>query len=212
MSLFLLIFCFVYFSTNSRVLLFPCFLLLLNIWLIYNDDDALGLLLYCIYACVCVCFCSLCFGSLALHFVVVDGRLDGVLGEHGAVQLDRWQAELLGYVGVLDLERVLGRLALDPLGGERARGDGRAAAERLELGVDDLALVVHAYLQLHDVATGGRAHQAGAHVRLAFVERADIARILVVVEHLLVIAAASCRRRRLDADERSQQHTVSRYH
>lgn len=40
---------------------------------------------------------------LALGPVVLDGRLDGILSEHGAVKLDGWKAELLSNLGVLDL-------------------------------------------------------------------------------------------------------------
>ena len=48
----------------------------------------------------------------ALHLVVGDGGLDGVLGEDGAVDLDRRQRQFLGDVGVLDLQRLVERLAL----------------------------------------------------------------------------------------------------
>lgn len=40
------------------------------------------------------------------------------------------------------------------------------------------------HLQLHDIATGRGAHQAGAHVLGIAVEGADVARVLVVIHHL----------------------------
>ena len=59
------------------------------------------------------------------------------------MQLDWREAKLLGDVAVLDGGGLLQRLALHPLGGERAGGDGRPAAEGLELGVDDLPILVN---------------------------------------------------------------------
>src|SRR4051812_20836820 len=58
---------------------------------------------------------------------VGDGGLDGVLGQNRAVDLDRRQRQLLGDLAVGDLDRVVHRLALPPLGDERAGRDGRAA-------------------------------------------------------------------------------------
>lgn len=100
------------------------------------------------------------------------------------MQLDRRQGQLLGDVRVLQLAGLVDRFALHPLGGQRAGRDRRAAAERLEFGVDDLAVVVHLDLQLHDVAAGGRTDQPGAHRHVLLVQRADVARILVVLQHL----------------------------
>ena len=42
-------------------------------------------------------------------------------------------------------------------------------------------------LQLHDVAALGRADQAGAHVGLVLVHRADVARIVVVIDNFIAI-------------------------
>ncbi len=63
------------------------------------------------------------------------------------MDLDRWQGELLGDIGVLDLLRLIQGLALDPLGQQRAGCDRRSAAVGLELGVFDDALVVDLDLQ-----------------------------------------------------------------
>lgn len=57
-----------------------------------------------------------------------ETNLDSVLGEHGAVELDRGQAELLCDLGVLDLAGLLEGHALDVLGDERRRGNGRSAS------------------------------------------------------------------------------------
>ena len=59
------------------------------------------------------------------------------------MDLDWRKGEFLDDVGVGDGEGLVDGLALDPLGGEGAGGDGRAAAEGLEFGVlDDLGLGV----------------------------------------------------------------------
>src|SRR5437763_389111 len=108
--------------------------------------------------------------ALLLLLVVLDGRLDGVLGQHGAVDLDRRQAQLLDDRGVLDLHRLLDRLALEPLGRQAAGGDGAAAAERLELRVLDPARHrVDLDLQLHDIAALGRADDTGPDVDVGLV-------------------------------------------
>src|SRR5947208_924559 len=49
---------------------------------------------------------------LLLLLVVADGRLDGVLGEHRTVDLDRRQAQLLDDGRVLDVQRLVEGLAL----------------------------------------------------------------------------------------------------
>src|SRR5262249_26969928 len=95
---------------------------------------------------------------------------------------------MLGDLGVLDLLRLVDRLALDPLGRQRAGGDRRAAAEGLELGVLDPAVGAYPDLQLHDVATGRRADEPGADAGIVLVQRADIARVLVVLDQFVAIA------------------------
>ena len=79
--------------------------------------------------------CLLDVGILGV--VVGDGGLDAVLGEHAAVQLDRWQAEFLGNVCVLDLRGLVQRHPADELGEVRGRGNGASAAKGLELDVGD---------------------------------------------------------------------------
>src|SRR4051812_35717436 len=86
-----------------------------------------------------------------------------------------------------DLLRLIEGLALHPLGRERARSDGRAAAEGLELCIGNLAVRPDLDLQLHHVAAGGRADQAGADIALGLVEGTDVARIVVVIEQLFAI-------------------------
>lgn len=51
-----------------------------------------------------------------LGLVVLHGRLDGILGEHGAMQLDGRELKVGGDVGVLDGHALLDGLALEPLG------------------------------------------------------------------------------------------------
>lgn len=174
--------------------------------------------------------------------VVGDGGLDGVLGEHGAVDcraggrlsagahgisrrgvvqrargfqltLDGREAELLGNVDVADLgsiihcvtgyvsivgqarmrcerrsppagtmERLLTSHALDERRQVAGAGDGRTAAERLELGIGDGArLLVDLDLELHDVAAGGRADEARPDGRVLLVHGPGIPRPAVVI-------------------------------
>lgn len=80
---------------------------------------------------------------------------------------------------------------LNPLGGEAGAGNRRAAAERLELALDNLAGVVDANLELHHVAARGRADEARADVRVVLVEASDVARVLVVVDDAVVVGAGA---------------------
>src|SRR3989441_4719860 len=123
-----------------------------------------------------------------LLFAVRQRRLDRVLGEHRAVDLDGRQLQLIHDVGVLDLGRLVNRLALQPLGGQARRRDRAATPERLELRVlDDSGLEVHLDLQLHHVAALGRADEARAHARCVLREGPDVARVVVVIDDLLAV-------------------------
>src|SRR5262245_53229788 len=129
---------------------------------------------------------SRCGFHALLALVVRDGRLDGVLGKHAAVDLDRRERELLDDLRIADLLGFRQRPALEPLGRERGAGDGRAATEGLELGVHD-AVAVDLDLELHHVAALGSADDARAHVGARLVERADVARVVVVIENLVAV-------------------------
>lgn len=100
------------------------------------------------------------------------------------MQLDRWQRQLLCNVRVLQFARLVDGLALDPFGGQTTGSDCRATAERLELGIDNLPVRIHFYLQFHYIATGGSTDQASAHCDVLLVEGAHVARVLVVVDDL----------------------------
>src|SRR6185437_8550621 len=54
--------------------------------------------------------------DVVLLLPVTDGGADGVFGQHRAVNLHWRQGELLDDVSVRNFERVVHRLALDPLG------------------------------------------------------------------------------------------------
>src|SRR5438445_8254121 len=123
-----------------------------------------------------------------LLFVVRERRLDGVFRQHRAVDLHGRQLQLVDDVGVLDLRRLVDRLALQPLGGQARRGDRAAAAEGLEPGVfDDAGLEVDLDLQLHHVAALRRADEARSHTRRLLAEGSDVARVVVVVDHLVAV-------------------------
>src|SRR5919198_3124652 len=65
--------------------------------------------------------CSAARRGCMLVLVVRERRLDRVLGEHRAVDLHGRQLELVDDVGVLDLRRLVDRLALQPFGGQARR-------------------------------------------------------------------------------------------
>src|SRR5690606_30003937 len=56
-----------------------------------------------------------------------------------------------------------------------------------ELGVDDVVLVIHLDLQLHDVAALRRADDAGADVLGLAIKRPYVARVLEVIDYLATI-------------------------
>src|SRR6476660_2041599 len=129
---------------------------------------------------------------LPLLFVVLEGGLDGVLGEHRAVNLHRGQLELADDVRILDLGRLVHRPTLEPFCGQARRGDGAPAAKGLELGVlDDPRLQVDLDLELHDVAAFRRPHQPRPHARRVFAEGPDVARVVVVIHHLVAVGHVS---------------------
>jgi hypothetical protein len=103
---------------------------------------------------------------VVLLLVVVDRGPDRVLGEHRAVDLDRREGELLDDLGVLDLQRFVDGLALEPLGGEGLDAIAEPQPKHLNLASSILpAVLVDLDLQLHDVAALGRADDADADVR-----------------------------------------------
>lgn len=128
-------------------------------------------------------------GSLALASVVLDRRLDGVLGQHGAVQFNRWQAEFLCDFGVLDLSSLVERETLHSLCHVGRGSDRRTATERLEANVLDNTLLVDFDRELHDVSTGGSADETDTDVLVSLEEGANIAWVFVVVNDLFVVVA-----------------------
>src|ERR1700691_5092891 len=127
-------------------------------------------------------------GYAVLLLPVANGRTDRIFREHRAVNLNGRQSQLFHNVGVLDLHRFCDRLALNPLGGERGRGDGGTTAEGLELCFFDyLGLRIDADLQTHDVAALRGADQTRAYFRLALIHLAHVPRIVVVINYLVAI-------------------------
>src|SRR5207302_11359534 len=126
------------------------------------------------------------FGIQAALLAIVSHRgLDCVLRQDRAVDLDRRERQLLGDLRVPDRYRLVERLALDPFGDQRARRDSRAAAVGLEAGVLDAAVASDPDLQLHHVAAGRRADHSGADRLIRLVERADGARVLILIDDLV---------------------------
>src|SRR6059036_2330348 len=123
-----------------------------------------------------------------LLFAVRQRRLDRVLGEHRAVDLDGRQLQLIHDVGVLDLGRLVDRLALQPLRGQARRRDRTTAPKRLEFRVlDDAGVEVDLDLELHHVAALRRADEPRPHARGVLREGSDVARVVVVVDNLVTI-------------------------
>ena len=110
--------------------------------------------------------------------VVLNGGVQGLLGQHGAVHLHRRQsAQRIGNHLVGDLEGLLDGLALDHFGRTAGGGDGRAAAEGLELHVGD-DVVFDLDVDFHDVAALGVAHGADAARVLNFAHVAGIHKVI----------------------------------
>src|SRR5690606_25340886 len=122
---------------------------------------------------------------------VGDRALDRVLGEHRAVDLHRREVERLGDYAVLDRLRLVDRLGLQPLRGERRRRDGRPAAERLELRVLDAAALAALDLHAHGVAAGRSVDERRADAVVVLLERPDVLRALVVLDDLVAVCHGS---------------------
>jgi hypothetical protein len=103
--------------------------------------------------------------------------------------LDRRQAKLLGNLSVLDAASLLERHATDELSQVAAASNGGATAKGLELDVGDGVVIgVDLDLQLHHITASRGADQTGADVVIALAHAADIARVVVVVQDLLVVS------------------------
>jgi hypothetical protein len=103
---------------------------------------------------------------------------------------DRRQAQLLCNLGISHFTRLFQRHAPDQLGQIAAARDGGTTAKGLELDVGyGVCVLVDADLQLHDVAAGRSANKSGADVRVAFLHRANISRVGIVIQYLFMIVA-----------------------
>lgn len=100
------------------------------------------------------------------------------------MQLHGWQGQFFGNVSILEFASLVDGLAFHPFGGQRAGRNCRSAAECLELSVDNFSVLVDLDLQFHDVAAGWCAHQARADRHVLLIQRADVARVLVVLQNL----------------------------
>lgn len=121
--------------------------------------------------------------------VVLQGALDGVASQHAAMQLHWRQTQLVGNLLVLYFACLVDMQAPDLLGDQRRRRNCRAAAKGLELCVCDEAVLVDLDAELHDVAAGRGAHEAGADAFQGAVEAADVARVVEVVNDVVVVFA-----------------------
>lgn len=85
------------------------------------------------------------------------------------MQLYGWQAKFLGNFRVLDFPSLFQRQTLDSFRQIGTRGDGAAAAKGFELDVRYDAVVVHTYLEFHDIAAPmhEKRNRLAPHVELA---------------------------------------------
>src|SRR2546425_8314533 len=119
--------------------------------------------------------------------VIRQCGLDGVFGQHGAMDLHRRQVQLLHDVGVLDLKGLIDRAALQPLRCEAGAGDRRTAAEGLELRVHN-AIVLDLDLQLHDVPALRGAYDPGTYRFIVLRQAPHVSRVIVMVNDLFTIS------------------------
>jgi hypothetical protein len=112
--------------------------------------------------------------------VVLEGGLQGLLGQDRAVDLDRGQAaEGVHDLLVGEVHRLVDAAALDQLGGHAGARDGRTAPEGLEPGILDLP-VLDLQADLHDVAARRGAHLAHA---IGILQVTHVAGVHEVVHH-----------------------------
>ena len=99
-------------------------------------------------------------GNIVLVEVVGERLLDGLLRQHGAVQLVGGQTvQGFGHGLIGQAHGIVNGLALDHLGSHGGGGDSGAAAEGLELHVFD-DVVFNFQIDLHDIAALGVAYLA----------------------------------------------------
>ena len=129
------------------------------------------------------------------------------------MKLDRGEFQVLGDILVFDFDGLLHVHAFEDLGCIGAAGDGRTAAKGLENSLVNLpCLFVYFDLEFHDIATGGGANEASAHGGIFLVEGSDIARVFVVVNHILVVCKAKARVLKERGLRNSDTHPLSENH
>ena len=72
----------------------------------------------------------------------------------------------------------------------RGGSNSGATTEGFETSIYNLtSCIIHLYLQLHHITTGRCTDKPSTHRRIILVKRANVARIVEVINHLLVIKA-----------------------
>ena len=101
------------------------------------------------------------------------------------------QTQLLCHIGVLNRASLVEGHTANELGQITRRSDSATTAESLEDNVVDTAgVLVHANLQLHDIATGGGTDETSADVLVTLLHGTDISGVIVVIQDLLVVSSA----------------------
>mmetsp|Transcript_109796 Transcript_109796/g.354227 ORF Transcript_109796/g.354227 Transcript_109796/m.354227 type:complete len:206 (-) Transcript_109796:12-629(-) len=122
-----------------------------------------------------------------LPLVVGNGCLNGLLREYAAVNLHGRELEVRGDVCVPELGSLVHLLTDDHLGGQGAACNGRAAAEGLELGLLDDAVLANPDLELNHVAARGLPNECCADVLVGLVQPSYITRVVEVVVDCLMV-------------------------
>lgn len=126
---------------------------------------------------------------------VLDGRLDSILSQHGAVHLHGGQRELLSNSGVLDLSGFIKAHTLNKSSHIGGGGNSAATAEGLELNVLDLSVVVDLDLELHDITASRGTDETSTNVLQLLVHGTDISGVVIVVNNLGVVESRLGERR-----------------
>lgn len=74
--------------------------------------------------------------------------------------------------------------------------------------LNDSSILIELNLQFHDISTSGGSNQSSADILFGLIERANIARVFVVVDHLLVIRLNQFKRQSSNSLQKGFDHQV----
>lgn len=106
--------------------------------------------------------------------VVINSTLDGIFGQHRAVELHWRQRKLTRDLCVADSSSFIQRHALHTLGHVTRTRNGRAAAKRLEAHIFDDTVLVHLNTKLHNITARRGTDKTNTNVRIGLQKRAHL--------------------------------------